>query len=126
MSPDRWREIEALFNAAADCPPHRLAELLAQAEPDVRREVESLLAQRAREGPLDGFAVDLLESAGGETSGPGSTAPAKRLEPGMPLGPYIVVSTLGSGGMGVVYRKAPCALPTWLRRRAQPNRSRAP
>jgi serine/threonine protein kinase len=103
MSPDRWREIEALFDAAHDCPPERLAQLLAQAEPDVRREVESLLAQRSREGPLDGFAVDLLESAGSETPGPGFTAPVMRLEPGMSLGPYTVVSRLGSGGMGVVY-----------------------
>ena len=85
MTADRWREIEALFHAAQDCSPHRRAELLAQAEPDLRREVESLLAQRSGTGPLDGFAVDLLESAAGETGGTAPTGRVMRLQPGMSL-----------------------------------------
>ena len=104
MTADRWREIEALFLAAQDCPPLRRAELLAQAEPDLRREVESLLAQRNRTSPLDGFAVDLLESAVGETSGTAPAGPVMRLQQGMSIGVYTVLTTLGRGGMGEVYR----------------------
>jgi serine/threonine protein kinase len=102
MSPDRWREVEALFDAVADSPPQRVSELLAQAEPDVRREVESLLVQRSRQGPLDAVAVDLLDGDGSATASTGSTT-VNRLERGMRLGPYVVVSPLGSGGMGMVY-----------------------
>jgi eukaryotic-like serine/threonine-protein kinase len=102
VSPDRWREVEALFDAVADSPPQRVSELLAQAEPDMRREVESLLAQRSRQGPLDAGAADLLDSESIAISNTGSTA-VNRLEPGMRLGPYAVMSRLGSGGMGMVY-----------------------
>ncbi len=82
MAADRWNEIEALFHAAQECPPDRRAELLAHVEPDVRREVESLLAQHSRAGPLDGLAVDLLNS-GGETSANALDGPVTRLEGGL-------------------------------------------
>src|SRR5262245_20517638 len=83
MTPDRWREVEALFHAAQECPPERRAALLAAAEPGLRREVESLLAERSAGGPLDGFAVDLLESDVPTSEGPArSPGSAPRLQPG--------------------------------------------
>ena len=46
---ERWREVEALFNAACSSSSGRVAELLAQAKPEVRREV-ALLAQESATG----------------------------------------------------------------------------
>jgi hypothetical protein len=83
MAADRWNEIEALFHEAQDCLPDGRAGLVAQAEPDVRGEVESLLAKHSRAGPLDGLAVDLLKS--GDTSA-ALDEPVTRLEGGLSLG----------------------------------------
>jgi eukaryotic-like serine/threonine-protein kinase len=45
MTPQHWREIEDLYHAALDREPGEPAALLAQADPELRREAESLLAQ---------------------------------------------------------------------------------
>ena len=48
----RWREIEELYHAAVERERGGQAALLEGADPDVRREVESLLAQDIRDLPL--------------------------------------------------------------------------
>ena len=45
MSPERFRQIEELYHAAREGTAEERAALLAQADPELRREIESLLAQ---------------------------------------------------------------------------------
>src|ERR1700722_17812823 len=80
MTPERVRQIEDLYHAARED-----RGVLAKADPDLRREVESLLAQdSSKTGMLDPTAT--------------------MITPGIQLGPYKIEGPLGAGGMGEVFR----------------------
>ena len=91
MTSQRWRQIEELYHSA--CEHGRTA--LDGADPEIRTEVERLLAQDSDSGRklLDQRAADLLTGL--------DDAP---VTPGSRLGPYKIESTLGQGGMGKVFR----------------------
>jgi Tol biopolymer transport system component len=98
MTPERWQQVKEILHSAMQKEPHERSTFLqevCQDDPSLKPEVELLLASKA--GDTD----DVLQSAL-----PDRIALGK----GSRLGPYEIVSLIGAGGMGEVYRARDTAL----------------
>src|SRR5436190_23657230 len=99
MTPERWQQVQDLLQSALDRGPQERTGFLDQAcagDQELQKQVESLLISHEQ-------ARSFLESPVAEVAAPLVMGEQTSLNAGQTLGPYKIVSPLGSGGMGAVY-----------------------
>ncbi|MCA1618684.1 MAG: serine/threonine-protein kinase [Acidobacteria bacterium] len=100
MRSEDWQRVEELLDAALELGPRERPRLLDEAcagAPDLRREVESLLAC---EGRADGFLGAPALAFSADFFDDGNPADGRA---GQTFGPYRVAREIGRGGMGAVF-----------------------
>jgi serine/threonine protein kinase len=99
VTPDHWRQLEELYQAARELPVSQQSALLERANPELRAAVASILAQEgARQEP--GSFIERPAWEGMETLLKTGTF----ITVGQQLGPYQIEQKIGHGGMGEVFR----------------------
>ena len=99
MTPERWQQIDQLFQAALACEPAQREEFLdarCAGDESLRWEVESLLSSFE---DADSF----IETPAGDVAAELLGTHRSTYEPGHQIQNYRIVRQLGSGGMGEVY-----------------------
>jgi len=98
MTPERWQQIDSVFNEALRRAPRERASFLSEGcrgDDDLRREVESLLFAHEQDGSF-------LDVPAYEVAAEFFVDDLVELLPGQEIGPYKILSPLATGGMGEV------------------------
>src|SRR5690349_16364867 len=100
MTPERWRQVRDVLDAALDVSPHERNAWLAErcaGDDELRSEVESLLDSHEEGG-------DLLDTHAVGQSAASVIRALDDVQAGRRIGPYLIVEEIGRGGMGAVFR----------------------
>ena len=100
MKPERWQQVDQLFQAALEREPEERAAFISEAcggDDSLRREVEALLA-------ADGQAGSLIEAPAYAVAAPLIVGDDAQSLVGKSISHYQIISLVGKGGMGEVYR----------------------
>src|ERR1700682_6549484 len=99
MTPERWKRVTELFEAAVEREPVRRAAFLAQAAADDATLAEEVLRLLASDEQAGAF---LHEPPGLASLGPSAENPVA-VPVGRRVGPYRILKEIGRGGMGTVH-----------------------
>jgi serine/threonine protein kinase len=104
LAPERWKRLRPLLDRALDLEPAQrraFIEEISLEAPELREDLERLLARHAETTGLDQAAAELV---GARLAQPNTleVAPAARYI-GLRLGPFELRRLIGTGGMGAVY-----------------------
>ncbi len=97
MSPGRLQQIEELYHLAGERTPDQRESFLREAcanDAELQRDVLALLAQDSGSGPMDRPVMEVAANLLGDA----------QWTPGTQVGPYQILSRLGEGGMGEVFK----------------------
>src|SRR5437868_11333878 len=107
MSPERWKQIEEVFQSALDLPESERGGFIASAcagDDALREQVEALVAQYEQAGDfIEAPAVAVAGFTGGPALATRHEAAPEDPLVGRRVGSYRVVREVGRGGMGTVY-----------------------